>query len=149
MSLKGIIRRGAGYARRRDRSRYYRPSPGYSDSHTPGCGGCILIILSPLWFIIGVGSVLNGVLGLFGVDDCHPGLLLVGVFVLGFGWLIYQNTFVPPATPIPTAKSAMLWKCYCNHCPQELEFRPRELGTEIQCPSCGLITMLYFKKVNN
>jgi DNA-directed RNA polymerase subunit RPC12/RpoP len=33
--------------------------------------------------------------------------------------------------------------CPCNHCTQQLEFPADGVGTEIQCPNCGMTTRLY------
>ena len=37
--------------------------------------------------------------------------------------------------------------CLCNHCSQRLEFPSEGVGTEIQCPTCGMTTRLYREQV--
>jgi hypothetical protein len=37
--------------------------------------------------------------------------------------------------------------CLCNHCSQSLEFPSEGIGTEIQCPTCGMTTRLYRAQV--
>lgn len=34
-------------------------------------------------------------------------------------------------------------KCKCNHCSESISFPPEGLGQTIQCPQCGMETVLY------
>lgn len=39
--------------------------------------------------------------------------------------------------------------CSCNHCEQHLEFPAEGVGTEIQCPTCGMAVVLTKAKLKN
>jgi DNA-directed RNA polymerase subunit RPC12/RpoP len=49
----------------------------------------------------------------------------------------------PPAAPdiLPDPPTAVT--CLCTNCSARIEFEPLNAGAEVDCPSCGLRTMLY------
>jgi DNA-directed RNA polymerase subunit RPC12/RpoP len=38
--------------------------------------------------------------------------------------------------------------CACNHCSQHLEFRIEQTGESVECPNCGIATVLYQPRVS-
>jgi len=51
--------------------------------------------------------------------------------------------------PLPQAEQSneeLYLNCYCRHCNQRMEFSPHGVGMTINCPTCGLTTVLYDAK---
>jgi hypothetical protein len=170
MSLKRIVYRGGGYARRRDRSRY-AGTPGLTleeearvNKEMAGCfrgcfGGCMVVCF--LFILLGLGARLiqaysEGLPIPFG-DQLLA--ILGGVFavLLLLCFVAYyrakhrrlqshvlQPISQQPENPqsVPSGKGDYL-KCPCRHCKQSLEFPGHGVGTTIECPTCGLSTDLY------
>lgn len=161
MSLKGIIRRGAGYARRRDNSRYsrnIRASTPNTAGVVPGmdttgcCFGCFAAFLFFFSFGIGLRLVDTGWEMVKNGDGI--GRLVSGVIWLIFNcWLVYLILNRKP----PEQEANKLEKqcdnnqldepkyliCSCDNCDQQLEFPSYGIGSEIQCPTCGWNMVLY------
>ena len=145
MSLKRIVYRGGGYARRRDRSGYGSPGvtgPAPQTQTTDGCmgvsvmglmlGGLLVFVFPPLGAMVIFFSLMaGGAAALFGRPTRPP-----------------QSIPQPPAPPQPEQRQTgqpteqPYLYCHCQHCNQRMEFPRHGVGMTINCPTCGLTTLL-------
>jgi hypothetical protein len=160
MRLKAIVRRGAGYARRRDRSQYeYTRSrhPNVTEAQigreARGCfQGCFAAILVFISFGLGFAFVESGWRAMTSWQAGGEIQLICGV-----SWLILNccvlyfilNRKQPEqsdGSEIERDSSRGIDTKYligcCHKCAQKLEFPACGLGTEIQCPTCGSTIVL-------
>jgi hypothetical protein len=165
MSLKRIVYRGGGYARRRDRIRYgenytlTREEEARQNEEIKGClNGCCMGCIGVFVFLILFGLALRFV-GSFGEGWQSPEGDFIGSCV-GFGSIVFFVAFAaysshlrksikrggecqPDQSPLEQSIAESYLKCHCQHCNQGMEFPSHGVGQTIKCPACGLDTVLY------
>jgi Zn finger protein HypA/HybF involved in hydrogenase expression len=162
MSLKRIVYRGGRYARHRDRIQYdtYSLTPeeeARTNAQMAGCcWGCLGVFLIFIFLGLCIQSIQAYAEGIVSGGFVLV-ILLFSIGILGCFAAYAQTRKRPmkahdsqPAAPsqvdCPQAgqpAEADYLNCHCQHCNQRMEFPRHGVGMTINCPTCGLTTVLY------